>query len=591
MALDLEAIDDELARRGIDPEEAARKAGISFIRASGTGRDPNSLDYRLSVAATNAPRVSFVRDTSMPAAPDLGTGVRQPSTEFLPAGAKVQNETLPVPTGTHAVPLSFANGAEGTVQSQPRRLSFAERFEQALGKAPLPAEYRMQPGEGPQGWKKWLDIAGQILTPRLEARIPGSRGNIEMRKAQQFADAKAASDRQMAAIGEEAKLEDTASQIAEREAEARKADAAAKAAPKVPEQEQELEDYLAANNLENTPANRDKARAALQARAKAAGQPDRVDKKIDEFIDPQGRRVNVMQRPDGSTYNAIRGPVKDGVAASPAGGTGEAVLGNLTPADAALVKGIANYEIDPKSLSYRGGAREKYLSLARQYDPTYDQTQYAARQAARKDFQSGKSAQNVRSLNTAIGHLNTLQDVAEELGNGGFQLWNRIANWGLTQAGDPRTVKFNDAANAVVNEMASVFKGTGATDQEIKEWRQQINSAQSPEQLRAGVQQLIQLMASRLEALDNQYRVGLGKPRDFRFLSPEARQILRRIGGSAAEAMLNEDNVAGAAQSNPAAPQPERDLGPAPAGRKEGDTGTLPDGTKVVVRNGRITAQ
>jgi len=208
-------------------------------------------------------------------------------------------------------------------------------------------------------------------------------------------------------------------------------------------------------------------------------------------------------------------------------------LAGADPATAALVKKIANYEINPQSLSTKGGHRESLLGMVAQYDPTYDQTQYGARTAVKKDFNSGQAARNIRSLNTAIGHLNNLKTAADELKNAGFQLWNKIANSTLTGAGDPRTTKFNVAANSVESEVASLFKGTGATDQEIKAWREQLSSAQSPAQLHTAIDTLLSLMASRMQALDSQYKAGMGKPKDFEMLNKESKAILKKLGGEA----------------------------------------------------------
>ena len=210
--------------------------------------------------------------------------------------------------------------------------------------------------------------------------------------------------------------------------------------------------------------------------------------------------------------------------------TGEAALKNISPAEAALVRKIANYEIDPRTFSIRGGRRERLLGLTSMYDPTYDFTQYASRAAFRKDLYAGQTARNLRSLNTAVGHLYSLKKAAEALNNKGFQLWNLVKNYGMNATGDSSVVRFNNTANAVAGEMAAIFKGTGGTDVEIKKWREQINYAQSPKQLNAGVDQLLDLMSSRLEAIAGQYQSAMGKPKDFHFLNPLSRRILQEVG-------------------------------------------------------------
>jgi hypothetical protein len=148
----------------------------------------------------------------------------------------------------------------------------------------------------------------------------------------------------------------------------------------------------------------------------------------------------------------------------------------------------------------------------------------------RRDFTSGKSANNVRSLNTAIGHLETLQKAAQGLDNSSVPMWNRVANAIESGTGDPRVVRFVTAANAVENELAALFKGTGATDQEIKEWRRAFNENMSPEQLKASTSQAVELMGSRLLALRDQYEKSMGKPADFGFLNAKSRSVLKEMG-------------------------------------------------------------
>lgn len=224
------------------------------------------------------------------------------------------------------------------------------------------------------------------------------------------------------------------------------------------------------------------------------------------------------------------------VAAMEAGATGSELLNTLTPVDKATVQALLDYTKNPANLSLRKGAgesqseREKFLGMAHLIDPSYDETQYAARSAVKKDFTSGKSAQNIRSLNTAVGHLNSLSEAADNLDNASVGLWNKVKNVGLSAVGDPRVVAFNTAATAVEGELASVFKGMGATDQEIKVWRDNLSSSQSPEQLHAAIDTAIELMGSRMQALSSQYEIGLGKPKDFKILNDKSRDILTKLG-------------------------------------------------------------
>jgi hypothetical protein len=216
---------------------------------------------------------------------------------------------------------------------------------------------------------------------------------------------------------------------------------------------------------------------------------------------------------------------------------GGKAVGDLPPALQQTVRGLANYSVDPATFPQRtyakGGQmdRETAVGLAKQIDPDYDETQYKSRSKTRSDFASGKARQTINSLNQAVNHLDRMSRSAKALNNTSTRPVNAMANWWIDQRGDSRITTFQDDANAVQNEMATVFKGTGATDQEIKAWRDKISSSQSPKQLSDGVHELLQLMNGRLRAIDDQWNSSMGTTRDFHILSPDSVRILHALGG------------------------------------------------------------
>lgn len=178
------------------------------------------------------------------------------------------------------------------------------------------------------------------------------------------------------------------------------------------------------------------------------------------------------------------------------------------------------------------------LEMAMEQDPTLSEMSYPTRQATRRSFTSGPDSKNVTSINTLIGHLASLDKSAKGLGN----IWSPSLNWlgnvMQTGVGNPKVTKFNMDLGAVESELASVFKQTGATDEEIKAWRQRISSSQSPAQLDATVKEAVSLMGSRLEALRNKYEQGMGTSRDLQILSPKSRKILGDLVGKDAVDVL-----------------------------------------------------
>ncbi len=216
---------------------------------------------------------------------------------------------------------------------------------------------------------------------------------------------------------------------------------------------------------------------------------------------------------------------------NPSVGGGESFLKTLSPQNAALVKGVANYKLSlSKITSLRSSAREKLTRMVMQYDPTFDMTQYATRAAIRKDFTSGKSSRSIRSLNTAVGHLKSLSEAFKKLDNTSYPIWNKIKNFGIEETGGGIITAVKNNINAVAGEMATVFKNSSGTDQEIKAWKDEISASQSPAQVKAGIDKMIELMGSRLTAFNSQWKSGIGKPKDFRILSDNSRKILSSMG-------------------------------------------------------------
>ncbi len=244
-----------------------------------------------------------------------------------------------------------------------------------------------------------------------------------------------------------------------------------------------------------------------------------------------GAEAAAKMRGEMSAMAGIAGGTALGASAVTPGQVNEGFLKGLSPAISNQIKALAEGRMQfAGSFALRSPYWQNMIALVSQYDPSFDATQWAVRTQVRQDFTKGKAAANIRSLNTAIGHLDSLKTAAAGLENASMPLWNRIANYGFTQAGDPRVVRFNTAANAVAGEAATVFKGTSGTDQEIRTWHDQLNASQSPAQMNASINQIIELLASRMDALDSQWQTGMKRARDFRLLNDKSVGILKKMG-------------------------------------------------------------
>jgi hypothetical protein len=214
--------------------------------------------------------------------------------------------------------------------------------------------------------------------------------------------------------------------------------------------------------------------------------------------------------------------------------TGEDALKGLTPQQATLVKGVANYEIDPNSLKmYRSPQGQmQLLALAKAFNPAYDQTQYGTKSALRKSFTSGADAANMQALNTVAHHLGQLDKANDALDNGNVQLLNQIANaYKVKAAGQSAPVVFDAIKNAVAGELSNVFKKSGATDPEIANVGSTISNSLSKGITKDVIAADVGLVQGRLKALQFKYENGMGAPADFRVISPEAEQMFNKLGG------------------------------------------------------------
>lgn len=189
------------------------------------------------------------------------------------------------------------------------------------------------------------------------------------------------------------------------------------------------------------------------------------------------------------------------------------------------IAGLANYTINPSSIAtkqYKGSGqldRQQVLSLVQQYDPTYNEAQWASRQSLLTNFESGQYSQNINSLNTAVGHLADIPKTFGTLGNTSIPALNYVKNGvgGIFGFGAPQGAGLN--INAATGELASTFKGGGATDSEIGNLGT-LGTNSSPSQVKNYVQTAVNLLGSRLSALQATYTSGMGKPPASSFISP-----------------------------------------------------------------------
>lgn len=149
---------------------------------------------------------------------------------------------------------------------------------------------------------------------------------------------------------------------------------------------------------------------------------------------------------------------------------------------------------------------------------TESQGQTKAGQATTRSFATGVEGRTVRSLNVAIDHLSTLDELAKGLSNKDVKAVNRFYNILSKEFGYEEVTSFEAAKQIVADEVLKAVVGTGAGALHDREILQaQFDKASSPEQLADVIRVSKKLMGGQLVGLRKQYTSGGGAGGDAEF--------------------------------------------------------------------------
>lgn len=219
------------------------------------------------------------------------------------------------------------------------------------------------------------------------------------------------------------------------------------------------------------------------------------------------------QRPPMAT-DASQPAATDLTAIDPKTGRREDWLKGQSPDVQAYVKKVADYEIDPRTTSVKGGHRERLLSAVAQYDPTYNQNEFGSRAKAIKDFSTGPQGNIIRSFDVAIDHLDTLQKAATAMKNGNMKLLNEVRNTWRNQTGSDLPTNFQALVPLVSGEIAKAVIGSNNALSDREELRTNLKAANSPDQITGVITGYKGLMSGQLKGLRKQYEQTTGR-KDF----------------------------------------------------------------------------
>ncbi len=190
----------------------------------------------------------------------------------------------------------------------------------------------------------------------------------------------------------------------------------------------------------------------------------------------------------------------------------EEFLKTLDPYTQNLLKGVADYKINPAQLSFRDKTNvNRFIAT---YDPDWSQIRYNTIAKAMPNFTgSGVEARNMTSQDMAMQHIGSALDNIRKLDQGNVVSWNKLRNVVKGQY-DPETQAvlggLGTDVQAIQNELTTSFRGSGhPSEREALQWAQKIDY-NNPAGLRGALQEAASLLGGRIAAAGHRYNDAVG---------------------------------------------------------------------------------
>ena len=195
--------------------------------------------------------------------------------------------------------------------------------------------------------------------------------------------------------------------------------------------------------------------------------------------------------------------------------------------DLILAQRIVDGKLDFNKLSRRGGQKGRIAGLIAQIAPEFSLIDAEANIKYKTD------SANLRTIALIAGIdplFEELKGKAAALNNGMVPIFNKGINAWRLQTGDEKVVAFNNLRDDIIAETERVLMGSGVlSDSKYMRALHNLNTAQSPEQMGAAIQQMVLVVKTRDEALREQpYPQQTSEVPDVKSMSDEELQKIVR---------------------------------------------------------------
>jgi hypothetical protein len=191
------------------------------------------------------------------------------------------------------------------------------------------------------------------------------------------------------------------------------------------------------------------------------------------------------------------------------------------------------------------GAKMKALAQAKRIDPSFDMTNFPARQKVATDFAAGKGADQIQSFNTFLAHSQDLNSAVNDFRLTGSPLINKPLVWLKNNSGDPAVASYLAKTEPVRVEFETFLQNNHAlTESDKKEAVKVLDDNASPAQMQSTLKSMAHTAALRLREVNKRYAntmhkdyPGLLDPNNEKFLNDTG--AMSALGGGAGSSSNN----------------------------------------------------
>lgn len=192
--------------------------------------------------------------------------------------------------------------------------------------------------------------------------------------------------------------------------------------------------------------------------------------------------------------------------------------------------------IDGRGMMPSPSARNRQAQATRaavyRIDPGFDELVWQKRKDTEKAFGASATGQQpgqrLIKANALVGHMGHLRTLGDAMERGDVQLVNRLKTSAEQALGYPAPTSFDAIKELVAKELNAYFVAGGGTESERRSGEEQIDRAQSPQQLEGVLQSYRNAMREQLMAMNTSWTAGHGRGNMYeRYVTPSTMEFLQ----------------------------------------------------------------